>query len=54
MSGGAAYVTFDGHRTGDKKPYLYKTTNYGRTWISLALFFGDLTTDDAVKQRQMG
>ncbi|MCH7527756.1 MAG: glycosyl hydrolase, partial [Planctomycetes bacterium] len=35
-AGGTAFVTFDGHRTGDKKPYLYKTTDYGRTWISLA------------------
>lgn len=31
-----AYVTFDGHRTGDGKPYLYKTTDLGKTWTSLA------------------
>ncbi|MGB2988067.1 MAG: glycosyl hydrolase [Phycisphaerae bacterium] len=31
-----AYVTFDGHRTGDMKPYVYKTTDYGKTWTSLA------------------
>ena len=30
-----AYVTFDGHRTGDMKPYVYKTTDYGKTWIPL-------------------
>jgi photosystem II stability/assembly factor-like uncharacterized protein len=30
-----AYVTFDGHRTGDMTPYLYKTTDYGESWISL-------------------
>jgi photosystem II stability/assembly factor-like uncharacterized protein len=30
-----AYVTFDGHRTGDMKPYLFKTINYGETWESL-------------------
>jgi len=32
---GTAYVTFDGHRTGDVTPYLYKTTDAGKTWKSL-------------------
>jgi photosystem II stability/assembly factor-like uncharacterized protein len=31
-----AYATFDGHRNNDKKSYLFKTTDYGRTWISLS------------------
>jgi photosystem II stability/assembly factor-like uncharacterized protein len=31
-----AYVTFDGHRTGDMKPYVYRTTDYGQTWNSLS------------------
>jgi len=30
-----AYVTFDGHRYGDRKAYVYKTTDFGKTWISL-------------------
>lgn len=30
------YVTFDGHRTGDKTPYVYTSPDLGRTWISLA------------------
>jgi photosystem II stability/assembly factor-like uncharacterized protein len=30
-----AYVTFDNHRNGDKNPYLYKTTDMGKTWTSL-------------------
>lgn len=30
------YVTFDGHRTGDKQVYVYKTTDLGKTWTSLA------------------
>lgn len=30
-----AYVTFDGHRTGDKTPYVYVTKDYGKTWTSL-------------------
>ncbi len=32
---GTAYVTFDGHRTGDMTPYVYKTTDYGLSWTSL-------------------
>jgi photosystem II stability/assembly factor-like uncharacterized protein len=31
-----AYVTFDGHTTGDMKTYVYKTTDYGKTWTSLS------------------
>ncbi len=31
-----AYVTFDGHRTGDMATYVYKTTNLGKTWTRLA------------------
>ncbi len=30
-----AYVTFDGHQTGDMKTYVSKTTDYGQTWKSL-------------------
>jgi photosystem II stability/assembly factor-like uncharacterized protein len=30
-----AYVTFDRHTFGDLKPYLYKTTDYGKTWKAL-------------------
>ena len=33
---GTAYVTFDGHQTGDMRPYVYKTTDFGATWASLA------------------
>jgi photosystem II stability/assembly factor-like uncharacterized protein len=31
-----AYVTFDGHRTGEMKPYLFRTTDMGETWKSLS------------------
>ena len=31
-----AYATFDGHATGDMKTYVYKTTDYGKTWTSLS------------------
>jgi len=32
---GTVYATFDGHKSGDSKPYIYKTTDYGKTWQSL-------------------
>ncbi len=31
-----AYATFDGHRTGDMTPYVYRTADLGRTWQSIA------------------
>ncbi len=30
-----AYATFDRHSFGDMKPYVYKTTDYGKTWTAL-------------------
>ena len=30
-----AYVVFDGHRNGDKRVYVYKTTDLGESWTSL-------------------
>ena len=27
-----AYVTLDGHMTGDMKPYVFRTTDFGKTW----------------------
>ncbi|MCK9192553.1 MAG: hypothetical protein M0P19_01595 [Nevskia sp.] len=32
---GTAYATFDRHSTGDMQPYVYKTTDFGKTWIPL-------------------
>jgi len=29
---GTAYVSVDGHRSDDFTPYLFKTTDYGKTW----------------------
>ncbi len=31
-----AYVSVDGHRSDDLKPYIFKTTDYGKSWTSLA------------------
>jgi len=33
---GSAYAVFDGHTTNDKKTYVYKTTDFGATWKSIA------------------
>jgi photosystem II stability/assembly factor-like uncharacterized protein len=30
-----AYVTFDGHRRDDFRPYVFRTADYGRSWTSL-------------------
>jgi len=32
---GTAFAAFDGHRTDDDATYLYKTTDFGRTWKSI-------------------
>lgn len=33
---GTAYVAFDGHRSDDRAPWLFKTTDGGRTWVNLS------------------
>jgi photosystem II stability/assembly factor-like uncharacterized protein len=33
---GTCYVTFDGHRADDHKPYVFKTTDFGEAWTSIA------------------
>jgi hypothetical protein len=38
---GTAYVTVDFHMMDNREPYLYKTTDYGRTWKKIT---GDLPT----------
>ena len=32
---GRAFVTLDGHRTGDKTPYVFRTEDFGATWHNL-------------------
>jgi len=32
---GTAYVAFDRHTFGDLTPYIYKTTDYGKSWTAL-------------------
>ena len=33
---GTAFIVFDDHRRSNWTPYVYKTTDYGKTWTSLA------------------
>jgi len=33
---GTAYVVFDAHRLDDETPYIWKTSNYGYTWVNIA------------------
>jgi photosystem II stability/assembly factor-like uncharacterized protein len=33
---GTCYVTFDGHRTDDHKPYVFMTRDFGATWTPIA------------------
>lgn len=37
-----AYAVFDGHSKNDYTSYIYKTTDFGKTWVSIAS--SDLTT----------
>jgi len=32
---GTAYAVFDGHYSNDKTPYVYKTSDFGKTWKSI-------------------
>jgi len=33
---GTCYVTFDGHRSDDFHPYVFKTTDFGKTWTAIS------------------
>ena len=43
-SRGTAEVTFDAHRSGDFKPYIVRTTDFGKTWKAVT---AGLPSDDA-------
>jgi hypothetical protein len=34
-SPGTAWVTYDGHRSGHFEPYVFRTTDFGRTWTKM-------------------
>jgi photosystem II stability/assembly factor-like uncharacterized protein len=33
---GTAYAIFDGHKTGDYRPHIYSTSDFGQTWRTIA------------------
>jgi hypothetical protein len=33
---GTCYATFDGHRSDDFRPYVFKTADFGKTWTAIA------------------
>jgi len=33
---GTAYLTVDGHQVNNRDPFIYKTTDYGKTWKAIA------------------
>jgi len=35
FDGGTAFVVFEDHRRANNRPYVYRTTDYGRSWSSL-------------------
>jgi hypothetical protein len=35
FEGGTAYAAFDRHTFGDHAPYVFRTTDYGKTWTPL-------------------
>jgi photosystem II stability/assembly factor-like uncharacterized protein len=41
-----AYVSIDRHRNDDRRPYLYKTTDHGVTWVSIG---SNLPSDGPVR-----
>ena len=43
-SRGTAFVSFDAHRDGDFKPYIFRTTDFGKTWTAVT---SGLPADDA-------
>ena len=43
-SRGTAYVSFDAHRDGDFAPYIFRTTDFGKTWTAVV---SGLPRDDA-------
>jgi hypothetical protein len=54
---GTAYITVDFHQVNNRDPYVYKTTDYGRTWKAItsgipptALSYAHCIREDPVRQ----
>ncbi|MDC0008366.1 hypothetical protein OAE12_01520, partial [bacterium] len=44
-----AYIAVDRHLLGDEKPYLYKTTDYGKTWELLSTEANGIAADHTTR-----
>ena len=54
---GAAYITVDGHQVNNRDPWIYKTTDYGKTWKMITngipksmLSYAHCVREDPVRQ----
>ncbi|HTT32403.1 MAG TPA: glycosyl hydrolase [Methylomirabilota bacterium] len=47
---GAAYVAIDRHKLDDYRPYLFKTTDYGKTWTKISTGLPDSTYAHSIKE----
>ncbi len=45
-----AYVSIDGHKSDDLKPYIYVTRDYGRTWTSISSDLPPIGNVNTVRQ----
>jgi hypothetical protein len=50
---GTAYVALDAHRLDDWAPYLYKTTDYGKTWTNITADLPTKGNINAVREDAM-
>jgi photosystem II stability/assembly factor-like uncharacterized protein len=50
IDAGTAYVALDCHKLDDLKPYIYKTTDYGKTWTKLVNGIPDGAYAHAVRE----
>jgi photosystem II stability/assembly factor-like uncharacterized protein len=47
---GTAYLALDGHRNNDIKPYVFKTTDYGKTWTPISGNLPSRNVVNAIRQ----
>jgi photosystem II stability/assembly factor-like uncharacterized protein len=47
---GSAYVSLDCHRNNDMRPYVYMTSDFGRTWTSIASDLPEYGCVNVIKQ----
>ncbi len=54
---GTAYITVDGHQVNNRDPFIYKTTDYGKTWKAITngiphtmLSYAHCVREDLVRQ----